>query len=419
MLRFFDQTPEFAVPDREYARLLGFPVERLTQGRSSEIAAMTRDWYSKNGDPWVFANQIDSLKVTDHGLALDGVPFQSQALQDSFSKAEAHSAVLVALSAGDAVTRRSAELWNQEKPDEYFFMEMFGGAVVEALVTRAGAKLCEWADPQGMIVLPHCSPGYPEWDVSQQNKLLELIAGRSEGALDGRLGVLDSGMLVPKKSLLAVFGISRQVEKATKVGSLIPCQGCSLEGCAYRRKPYFLDTVKDLSDDHEPVVPFEENSSPLTVDARYSTSTRALRKWADSRLTLQPKNDGGYEAVFAYDGTTCSNMGHPIRYLYRISVAGPENEYKVLAARCHPAEDDFGHEKQCEYLKNASALDRAIAQETPLVGQPLEAVLSWSRPASSAGCFCEAGSRERKWAIAYEVLHFQMARLEKERRPAS
>ena len=49
-----------------------------------------------------------------------------------------------------------------------------------------------------------------------------------------------------------------------------------------------------------------------------------------------------------------------------------------------------------------------IASEKPLVGLPLNDVLSWKRPANPAGCFCETGSREHKWGMIFEVIHFAL-----------
>ncbi len=63
----------------------------------------------------------------------------------------------------------------EEKPDEYFFLEIYASAVVEHLITTTGARLCAWAERQGMAVLPHYSPGYSEWDIAEQGKLLALM----------------------------------------------------------------------------------------------------------------------------------------------------------------------------------------------------------------------------------------------------
>ena len=72
-----------------------------------------------------------------------------------------------------------------------------------------------------MAVLPHYSPGYPEWDIAEQAALLALLTA-SAAPLPGPLEVLDSGMLRPKKSLLAVFGLTRHVERVPRLADLVP-----------------------------------------------------------------------------------------------------------------------------------------------------------------------------------------------------
>jgi len=41
-------------------------------------------------------------------------------------------------SAGHALDERTAELWREGKPDEYFFTAIYGSAVVEHLVAGTG-----------------------------------------------------------------------------------------------------------------------------------------------------------------------------------------------------------------------------------------------------------------------------------------
>src|ERR1035438_6885708 len=83
-----------------------------------------------------------------------------------------------------------------------------------------GARLCAWAETRGMAVLPHDSPGYVGWDVAEQSQLLRLIQ-RCGNDLAARVTALDSGALVPKKSLLAVFGLTRHINRLRPLTALV------------------------------------------------------------------------------------------------------------------------------------------------------------------------------------------------------
>jgi hypothetical protein len=230
--------PVVAVPEPEYQRLLGYPENRRLEGRARELADLAQKWFSENGHPWLVAREIDSVEIHDRSTRIGGTDFSSRRLRMIFSEAQAHSAVLVAASAGKECEEYARQLWLEEKPDEYFFLESFGSVVVEQLLVQASARICGWADENQMAALPHFSPGYSGWDIAEQVPLLDLFHKVWDGKFPGKLEALDSGMLRPKKSQLAVVGLTRDLEKARRFARLIPCENCSLPDCRYRRTPY-------------------------------------------------------------------------------------------------------------------------------------------------------------------------------------
>src|SRR5207245_1414220 len=125
------------------------------KGRRFKMSA-SREWYARNGRPWMYAREADILNLR---------PFSAVRLGKILQQAEAHGVFLVAVGAGEELEQEAQRLWREEKPDEYFFLEVFGSAVVEHLITTLGARLCAWAEERGMAVLPHDSPGYPGWEI--------------------------------------------------------------------------------------------------------------------------------------------------------------------------------------------------------------------------------------------------------------
>ena len=420
MFELTETNPPVDVQDSEYQRLLGYPKNHDLAGRPRELADAARKWFSENGRPWIYAREIGVLELRDEKLHIAGNEFSSRQLHDSFAGSQAHSAVLVAVSAGKECEEKARQLWQESKPDEYFFMEIFGSAVVEHLVTLASGRICGWADQNKMAVLPHYSPGYSGWDIADQIKLWNLIRQNNGGGFPGELDVLESGMLRPKKSLLAVFGVTRNVEQARRFAKLIPCENCSLPGCQYRRGPYqhALPQLEDIhqlqnSSDDERVA---TKKFALTRNAKYTVNSRALQKWSQERLRLKFLPGGSVEAHFRYEGTTCSNMGRALEFDYCVKLGAAHDDYKILETSCAPAPDDTGHTQQCEYLSNADALMRSIATEKPLLGRPLNDVLAWVRTPNPSGCFCDLERRDHKWGLVFEAIHFALAQRENEAR---
>ncbi len=414
-----DNAPRVDVQDSEYKRLLGYPPGHEVGLRVGDLIDSTRRWYAENGRPWVYARRTGMMKLSDEGVRIEGTEFISPRLRSQLGDAQSNEVMLVAASAGKKCEERARQLWNEEKPDEYFFMEVYGSAVVENLITNTGARFCEWADQHGKAILPHYSPGYPGWEISEQDKLLRLILRKKEAKLPEKIRVLESGMLQPKKSLLAVFGITPNIEKIKRLTSLIPCDNCSLQSCQYRRLPYrnSIPQIEDIrtlqSGGHHRGKLHSGESFPLNPAAKYLTNSRALRKWSEERLQLTILEDRTVEASFRYGGTTCSNMGHALEFDYHVKLSSPAENYRVVAAQCVPAPGDVGHTLMCQYLENARQLMSAIEKEKPLLGRPLNDVLNWKREYNPSGCYCNPESRDYKWGLVFEVLHYALAQQEK------
>jgi hypothetical protein len=238
MFTLTEANPAVEVPESEYQRLLGYPRHHPIEGRSRELADGAREWFSKNGRPWIRAREISGVEVHREKVSIGETVFSSKRLHEIFVESNVHTAVLVAVSAGKECEEHARRLWEDGKPDEYFFLETFGSAAVEQLMVLANAHICGWADANKMAALPYFSPGYSGWDIAEQIPLWNFFREHFEGGFPGALEVLESGMLRPKKSQLTVVGLTRDLEKARRFSRLIPCESCSLSNCRYRRAPY-------------------------------------------------------------------------------------------------------------------------------------------------------------------------------------
>ncbi len=243
--------PLVNIPEAEYLRLLGYPKNRPLEGRARELAEGAQKWFSENGRPWISARECSSLEWDGGKLRLGAKEISSRRLRETFSTAKAHSVVLLTVSAGKECEEHAKRLWEEEKPDEYYFLESYGSAVVEQLVTLASGRICGWADEHQMAALPHFSPGYAGWNIAGQVPLWELFRQQFTAGFPGELDVLGSGMLRPKKSQIAVIGLTRDLDKAKSMHTLIPCEQCPLPNCRYRRVPFkrYRARLEDFCDE--------------------------------------------------------------------------------------------------------------------------------------------------------------------------
>ncbi|HTS65084.1 MAG TPA: hypothetical protein VMH28_23835 [Candidatus Acidoferrales bacterium] len=333
---------ELQIQDAEFYRLLGYPRGLQPEGRAAELTAWVREWYATQGRPWTHSHEANLPE----------------------------RAFVVAASAGPEIEEEAQRRWRDGLPDEYFFLEMYGSAVVEHLTTMAGARLCDWADPQGLAILPHWSPGYAGIDIARQAGLLERLQ-----PLPHPLEVLPSGMLRPKKSQISVFPVVPKTRGTQPLAGLVPCSHCSYTPCQFRRVPQRVNA-------------------------------KALRRWAAERLQLCPRGDGAIEARFRYDGTTCSNLGHPLRFDYVVTLGPRDEGFPIRDEYCAPVDD--GYQRMCRYLEAPEATMQAIASEKPMLGHALHEALAWRPPDSLAGCYCDPESRAHKWGLVFETIWYKL-----------
>jgi hypothetical protein len=398
---------EVAVLDEEYARLLGYPRGVALEGRARELADWACEWYAQHGRPWMYARQAETFSIDGSTISIDGAQFTSSRLQATLEQAEAHSVIVVAVGAGAEAEEEARRRWAEDKPDEYFFLEMYASAVVERLATMAGARLCDWAEQRGMAVLPHYSPGYSEWDIAEQPRLLQLLQQTRSEQFPSPVEVFETGMLRPKKTLLAVFGLTSHKDRLTRLTSLIPCERCSFGPCQYRRAPFRRSprSVGEVA---------AAPASALSQNAAYSVNRKALSRWVKERLKLRMNDDGTVDAVFRYDGTTCNNMGRPLTFLYNVKLGTSTEGYPIRMQQCVPAPGDEGHKLMCKFTEDENSLMGAIGSEKPLAGLKLDAILAWRRMPSAAGCYCESTSRDHKWGLVFETIHYALVQKERE-----
>jgi hypothetical protein len=401
MTELFEPHPEIAVQAAEYHRLLGYPSGWVVTDRAAELAAWACEWYARHGRPWMHASLTEDVELGYGGFAIEGEWFSSPRLRQMLEEADARSAVLAAVSAGPEVEQEAQRAWREGKPDEYFFLETYGSAVVEYLATAAGARLCAWADGRKLAVLPHYSPGYPEWDIAEQPRLLELMKRRG---LPAGIDVLDSGALLPKKSLLAVFGVTHHTERLRRLTDLVPCENCSMQGCQFRRTPYLHAAANGNGTAPGLITVVAAEPAP-----RHTVNVRALKRWAAERLSLTPCEDGSIAALFRYDGTTCTNTGRPLTFHYYVTLGPARDGYAIREQRCEPAPGDTGHTHMCRYQEDRDDLMGAIAREQPMAGRPLAEALAWERQSCAAGCYCDRESRDHKWGLVFETIYYALS----------
>jgi hypothetical protein len=296
------------VPMALFRRHVGLPACADIDDRLEALFEQTRTWYLQCGDPWTDARQVSIQRIVYDVVHLDyQLQLSSALLARGLARARAYAIVVVAISAGRAVDEQIDLLWKSGRVDEAMFLNAYAIAMVEHLRWQLGDQLRRTFGESETTVLPHYSPGYDGWDLADQARLFRLLYVPSESNTLP-LEILPSGGLIPSKSTLAAFGITRR---------------------------------NDFGEDLDQYWSFR--AAPTSTSTVYSTPSyafpkKALAKWRDKRLrvTAQPNNE--LLAKFRFDGSTCTNMGLPLAFDYVIRLKREESgEHRILSSSCEPA----------------------------------------------------------------------------------
>ena len=362
--------------------------------------------------------KLACLKSNGDSLCLDGVPVHQQAAANNARRCRGRSdRARRRQRRPGARSKQRQQLWRDEKPDEYFFLEVYGSAVVEHLTTMPGARLCAWAESHDLAVLPHYSPGYPEWDIAEQPRLLELIRQTREHSLPYQLEVLDSGMLRPKKSLLAVFGLTHHTENVRRLTDLIPCESCSFLPCQYRRAPYrrALPYSDELSAQLKQAANLGTSLvSVLDRNAKYVVNAKALARWSNERLAVDARGQWHHRRALPLRRHHLQQHGPPpARSTIASSWARETKAIRFATKSCAPAPGDDGHQSMCRFLNDPPEPQSGPRPRKAASWAATERRSNLGRSSrGAAGCYCESIDRLHKWGLVLETIHFALVQRE-------
>jgi hypothetical protein len=226
------------VPVAEWKRHLCIPVAGPLSETAHAGVERALAWVNKHSCPWSFVSEsIDLATQGDLIRLANGTEFTSRFLAEKLRLGQARAAVAVAVCAGSAVSPQINDLWGEDRLDEAFFLNAAAAAATEQLLLRAHKSICDHAESAGLAALSHESPGCDGWNLGDQHALLDLLVAQSAWPSAAKLDILESGMLTPEHSQLALFGLGSAEVVQTMSPDTMACARCSMDPCSHRRRP--------------------------------------------------------------------------------------------------------------------------------------------------------------------------------------
>ena len=108
-----------------------------------------------------------------------------------------------------------------------YVLDAIGSEAVEGVATFVEEMTRKMALEDGLVISNRFSPGYCDWDISQQKVIFEAVNGDSIG-----VHLTEQCLMMPRKSISGLIGIG---PAEGDVESYNPCRTCNQRNCLGRR----------------------------------------------------------------------------------------------------------------------------------------------------------------------------------------
>jgi hypothetical protein len=120
-------------------------------------------------------------------------------------------------------------MMRQGRLSEAFIMDALGSVAVESVAEQFHQRMERGYGENDKAVTLRFSPGYCDWPIEEQRRLFELFGSNTAG-----IELKDSCLMMPRKSISAVFGVY-PVNGDPTPSPYNPCIDCSKINCSARR----------------------------------------------------------------------------------------------------------------------------------------------------------------------------------------
>jgi len=141
---------------------------------------------------------------------------------------DCRTVVCFAATLGKEIDHQIEQLNGENRIVDAFIVDALGSVAAEQLVKSFHVQMEQDCIEQGKGVTLRFSPGYCDWPLTAQDLLFKLLPAQKIG-----LRLTESFMMMPRKSVTGVFGVTRT--PASMARSHNPCLICQKLDCTVRR----------------------------------------------------------------------------------------------------------------------------------------------------------------------------------------
>ena len=136
--------------------------------------------------------------------------------------------ILGVVTIGSSLENKVSEFFTQGEYPRAIALDAVGTVAVESLSRYIRNLVCQEAKEQYFKTTRYFSPGYGDWDISQQKDIFKIIPTNKI-----EVSLTESCMILPRKSLSWIIGIGKRVIISSKERDA--CKICKAKNCQFRK----------------------------------------------------------------------------------------------------------------------------------------------------------------------------------------
>ena len=211
----------------EVLRLLGCSNGKRVSSRIKNKMRFWKNELNKLIRPRILYSVKNVANVSKTGVHLmDGISFRSHKLSRAFS--HCHEALLFTATIGPGFDETVKDLAAKNRMSEACILDSLGSVAVENMVQQFHARYDAHLNLRGKSATLPFSPGYCDWNISEQKKIFSLMDAERIG-----VSINESALMEPRKSISGVVGLQNSVTSSGKPYN--PCMHCTKVDCSYKR----------------------------------------------------------------------------------------------------------------------------------------------------------------------------------------
>jgi len=217
---------EIEIDKDEVCRNLGYGKD---QGPNSSISSLideeVDDAYSLI-QPSCFYQLMNIRQIRQPWVILeDGIVITSNVLSQVLARC--HHGVLFVANIGRRLEERVTQLMQEGQMLRATILDAVGSEAAEKTAGYLQDKVREVATSNGSEITLRYSPGYCDWDITQQRVLFEAMNSAPLG-----VSLTEECLMVPRKSISGIIGLSRFEKYQLRYSA---CRFCTKTDCQNRR----------------------------------------------------------------------------------------------------------------------------------------------------------------------------------------